>query len=173
MKNTFFLFSLITLLVACSNEIANKVDLTPEQKLEFSAKNFVNTTIAYEKNDEIKLGVDKDDLLNSFNDYSKKFEIGSDAKSYLIEEIDGKNYLRFYHKDNNGLDQVSTVALIMTKKDTKNSLVKYKTGLTTCTTTVCNNCCGCVPDGSYCTRCQLDTLACTRTTTGGNDPISD
>lgn len=173
MKNTFILIALLTLLFACSNENTNNEDLKADEQLEFSAKNFVNGTIAYEKNGEIKLGVTKDDLLNSFNSFATKFDIGSNAKSYLIEEIDGGNYVRFYHKNKDGLAQVSTIALIKSKKRTKDSsITMYRTGSTVCSTTECANCCGCVPSGDYCTRCDINIFDCKRTTTGGEDDDS-
>ncbi|WCO03241.1 hypothetical protein [Psychroserpens ponticola] len=172
MKKIVYLITFLALIVACSNENSNSEGLNAKQKLEFSAKNFVNSTIAYDNKGEITFGVTKDELYNSFNAYATKFEIGSHAESYLIEDIDGKNYIRFYHKSNNGLEQVSTIALIK-NKNKDSSLITYRSGRTVCTTIECANCCGCIPDGDYCTKCEIAHLDCKRTTTGGSDPISE
>ncbi|MGK0307892.1 MAG: hypothetical protein ACI8RP_000848 [Urechidicola sp.] len=39
-------------------------------------------------------------------------------------------------------------------------------GETVCTTADCANCCGCVPNGDYCTHCDLNSNDCKRTTSG-------
>ncbi|WP_296384910.1 hypothetical protein, partial [Winogradskyella sp.] len=169
MKKIILLIPVFLILVACSNEKANEnIDIT--QEIKFSAKNFVNNTFAYKQNDVVKLGVTKDELLSSFNNYSTKFKLGSEAKSYLIEEISNKNYVRFFHED--GL--VSTVALIPNAEISKKlpSIITYRSGSTVCTTTYCSNCCGCIPEGKYCTPCELIAEDCKRTTTGsGPVPI--
>lgn len=163
------LFISILFLIACTNEASKKEDSEIQQEeIAFSAKNFVNKTIAYEKNGVVKLGVNKEDILMAFNDYSSKYGLGGVSKSYSIEKIDGAHYLRFYHKEG----AASTVALLPSeKKSIDNDLITtYRSGSTVCTSVACASCCGCIPKGVYCEVCIPDVTDCKRTTTGPTTP---
>lgn len=161
-----FLFILMISFVffSCHNE-GSADDSRDIKKSEFSIKEFIGSKIGYEKNGKIILTVKTKELVNSFNNYSIKFKLGRRAVSHLVEEIEGKSYLRFFNEDGS----VSTVALLKEKNNVSNSnksavVPIVHIGSTVCTIEACANCCGCVPNGEYCTACQLDGTDCVRTT---------
>jgi len=158
-----FLLLLTVVLVSCDDE--NNIDQTQATiSAEFSSEKFVGNKVAYKVNEVIKLGVSNKQLLNSFNNYSEKLELGKKALSLQMEEINGKNYIRFHNEDMS----VSTVALINTTKNgSQNNNQIMSIGVTVCTSVACANCCGCIPDGSYCSLCNLSVPDCKRTTSDG------
>jgi hypothetical protein len=150
MKKILFLF-LILISMSCSNEVEETISE------EFLSQKFVGNTVAYlDSNNAIKLGVSNTEIMKSFNNYSNMLDLGFKAHSLELLEIENKHYLRFYNDDKS----VSTVALINDKLTTNT----MKIGGTVCTTISCANCCGCVPNGDYCTDCTLDSGDCKRTT---------
>ena len=158
MKKLFIISFLSVFVFSCSNEdtysILDKFDTS-----NFSTKQFVGNIVAFQKNNEVKLGIKDNKLLESFNNYSKKLGLGLSAVSLQLEKIDNKDYIRFFNKGGS----VSTVALL---KDIEDSNGRYAIGETVCTTTSCASCCGCVPDGNYCSPCDFNTADCKRTTSG-------
>ena len=155
------LFILITSLLFASCE--NKNDDTSEDIESSQEEEFLGSTVGYEESGKLILTVSGKELVNSFNSYSKKFNLGYKAVSNIIEEIDGKNYVRFFNEDGS----VSTVALINKLSNLSKSSTPITTiGSTVCTTQACADCCGCIPNGDYCTHCQVDVLDCKRTTSG-------
>ncbi|MGK0307891.1 MAG: argonaute-like protein implicated in RNA metabolism and viral defense [Urechidicola sp.] len=97
MKNLFILF-LTIILVSCGNEDdISKIESTISS--EFSPEKFVGSTIAHKLNDEIKLGIIEKELITSFNNYSKKMELGKKALSYEIFKIEENRYIRFYNEE--------------------------------------------------------------------------
>lgn len=153
MKNTIFLF-IIIICFSCSNNYDSQNETTISKA--FSTEKFVGNTVAYKNNDTVKLGVSEAKLIESFNNYNDEFELNSKAISLELIEIETKHYIRFYNDDKS----VSTVALL---KSDSNKLVF---GGTICKTTSCSSCCGCVPNGDYCTKCEYNTSDCSRTTSG-------
>jgi len=155
----FYFLALTTLLFSCKNQ-DNKDKLDKLNTIKFSTEKFVGSTVAYQENNKIKLGITNKELLNSFNNYSAKLKLDFKADSSQIKKIDGKNYIRFFNENGS----VSTVALLNVPKS-KNSKIKLLyIGKTTCTTTDCAYCCGCLPNGDYCTPCDLNSNDCIRTT---------
>lgn len=157
-----FILTLIIISVSCGNENdISKIENTIST--EFSLEKFVGSKVGYIEKAEIELVITNDDLIKSFNNYSKKIKLGKKAISSEMLEVGGKNYIRFYNED----ESVSTVALINTLKNKNDFQSTYKLieiGTTVCTTEECANCCGCIPNGDYCTRCQINLLDCKRTT---------
>jgi len=150
-------------IVSCSSDNDTK-EIENEMSAKFLSENFVRAEVAYRLSGEVKLGVLEKDLINSFNNYSEKVELGTKAVRLEILTIEDKNYIRFYNEDKS----VSTVALLKTSKIenlTQNG-VKMMIGETVCTSGACANCCGCIPDGSYCSPCELNNNDCRRTTSG-------
>jgi hypothetical protein len=100
-------------------------------------------------------------LLNSFNAFSKKNQLNKYALSFEVLKIDGKFFLRFHNQD----ESSSTIELIGNEGYSKPSntlTMSFETGETVCTSAACASCCGCVPDGDYCTECTKG--GCSRTT---------
>lgn len=161
----FSLIFIVLLFISCTAEVNENNQMI--QKMEFSTKNFIGSTIAFEDNKGIvSLGVSKEDLISAFNIYSQKNELGITTKSFEIFNLDSKNYIRFYNDD----ESVSTIALIKNDMQSKKvATTIYSLGSTVCTSTECANCCGCIPNGAYCTRCEIRLTDCKRTTTGGSN----
>ncbi len=155
---------LLTFVIAsCSSDNDSK-EIVSDMSAKFLQENFVGSEVAYKLNDEVKLGVSEKDLINSFNKFSEKVKLEKKAVDIEILTINDKNYVRFYNDDKS----VSTVALLKTSKIENNTQngVKMMIGETVCTSGACANCCGCIPDGSYCSACELNNNDCRRTTSG-------
>lgn len=166
MKNTFLIL-LMTFGLACSTPSGDNPGPNTAEEIMFSAKNLTGSTVAFKQNGIIQLGVSEEEILSSFNEYAQKSDFGTRAHSFTIEEIDEKNYIRFYNED----ESVSTIALLPKKNTEINSNSPiYEIGSTICTTTECANCCGCIPSGDYCTRCEVSVLDCKRTTSKIDPP---
>ena len=169
MKNsrlvTFTLVLTSILCISCNgnDEIPNELS-----SVDFSSKGFVGTKVAYKNEKSVKLEISNDELINSFNTYSSKYGLNKRGESFEMLEIEGKYYIRFTNTD----DSVSTVALLNHSSKFRNQNNKIGNfnimyiGETVCTTEACSACCGCIPDGSYCTNCELNARDCTRTTSG-------
>ena len=166
MKKVILLLAIVNLLFSCNSE--EQTELSNE---EFSSSELIGAKVAY-KNEvgEVVLGVKQDELLNSFNKFSKKVKLNKKAKSFKVMEIHDKEYIRFFNEDGS----VSTIALLYSSNKFKESFSQSKSphklmyvGETVCTTEDCSACCGCVPDGNYCTNCELNAMDCKRTTSGG------
>jgi len=155
MKKLFLLFFAIVLVYSCTNgESNNNFDAST-----FSTDKFVGNIVAFQDKDEIKLGIPDHDVIQSFNNYSKKLNLGLQAVSTQIETINGKHYIRFINKDKS----ISTVALLSVS-DNASDNNKLVIGKTICTTSACTNCCGCVPEDNYCSACEDSSSDCKRTT---------
>jgi hypothetical protein len=155
MKKLFILFFAIILVYSCTNSDSNN----NFDSSNFSTDKFVGNVVAFQDKDEIKLGISDNDLIHSFNNYSKKLNLGLQAVSTQIEKINGKNYIRFINKDGS----VSTVALLNVS-DNPSDNNKLAIGRTICSTTTSSNCSGCLPDGNYCSSCENNSRDCSRTT---------
>ena len=148
----------VLLLYSCNNE---KIESNEININKFSTESFTGSNVALLEKGEIKLIVSHNDLLNSFNSYSKEVSLGKTAISFQVEKIDGLYYIRFQNSDKS----VSTVALL-NNSDTNRNDNFMQVGKTVCTTTTCASCCGCIPSGDYCTLCEPLISDCKRTTTG-------
>ena len=107
-------------------------------------KNFNGSEIAIEEKGEIVLNIFYDKIMTSFKAFNKTMKLGLEPESFEIIKEDGKNYIRFYNKDN----QVSMIAIL--KGDNKRIII----GTTICTSTACVSVGGWIPDGLYCTKCR-------------------
>lgn len=167
MKNIYYLL-LILMITNCSNtEDANKDDIS-SIKQSFNTEFFIDNIVGYStKEGDVKIIISENDLLESFNIYSKKYASGVTATSLKVLEIEKKSYIRYYNTDGS----VSTVALVHNNNginhitpDSENNFIQI--GKTVCRTKTCISCCGCIPDGSYCKNCSQDHEDCERTTSG-------
>ena len=167
MKKVFLFLFTSSLLIACDSNHHNSLNLLKTLEQNFNINKFSGNEAAYvdvQKN----LNLISDELLiKSFNIYSKK--IGLNKVAITSELIDNENnfYLRFHNSDNSA----STVALV---ENVSNNLKTNETtnrfmmlGGTTCISSSCSHCCGCLPNGDYCTNCERWNPDCTRSTTGG------
>ncbi|WP_370390012.1 hypothetical protein [uncultured Winogradskyella sp.] len=124
---------------SCTNEESGRN--SEIETIEF--KTLMHAPVALEIEGDIRLAVDKKTAVNTFNRYAFEYQLNMDAHDVEIIEHKGKNYIRFYGKDG----MVSTLELI---KSENNS---YITGSTICKSKACSTCCGCLPNGDYCTPC--------------------
>lgn len=155
-----FLFSVFIAVfaISCNSEEKEIIDSSAKNNLE----RLNLSVIGIKKGDEITLNVSSNKLLEVFKEFSKTNELEINPLYSKIEKINGKDYLRFYNDD----ETVSTIELFIDE----NNIVS--TGSVVCTSTACASCCGCVPDGLYCTKCvppeagPLGSGDCKRTTTG-------
>lgn len=105
---------------------------------------------------EINLSVSDEMLINSFNKYSVKIQLNKVATSVELMEVENKFYLKFNNTD----ESASKVALIEKNPEGSNFNVSSErvsfinVGATVCTSEGCAHCCGCLPDGDYCTKCD-------------------
>lgn len=152
-------------LISCQTEDKNQEISESNHDAPFEFKNFTNSNVGFDKDNEVELNVSYEKIVNTFNEFSDKFKLGLEAKNFKVITIENNKYIRFFNKDNT----VSTVELI---KDENNV---YSTGSTVCTSTSCASGGGCVPNGVYCTPCQPYgpdspiTGDCIRTTTGDSN----
>ncbi|WP_298424506.1 hypothetical protein [uncultured Kordia sp.] len=160
MKPFLYIF-LIIFVVSCSN--SDDVDQMEDTiAKDFTVEKFTGNKIAYKYNDNVSLGVPKTKLITSFNNFSRELGLDKKALSVEILEVEKEYYIRFYNEDKS----VSTVALLPVE-NSKNDQHIFSIGKTTCHSTACSNCCGCLPKGDYCTKCEVDYKDCERTTTSG------
>ncbi len=127
---------IVGLIWACNSEDPN----TPSLEL----NSIINTSIAVENANDIELSFEASKVLDVFNKFSEKYDLGIRSTALEIIEVDKEKYLRFYGEEN----MVSTIALI---KEPNGS---YRSGETVCTTVNCASGGGCIPSGSYCTECR-------------------
>lgn len=161
MQKIIILAISILTIVSC-----NRDDNSERDSIESSFDTFINSTVAVENNGVVELNYGNDKILDVFQKFSNKTKLGLQAESLSVETFNDKNYLRIYSKQN----KVSTVALI------KDENGQYRTGDTICTSSDCASGGGCLPEGSYCTKCYPEgtqsrgpiTGDCTRTSSGGN-----
>jgi hypothetical protein len=139
MKKSIVLVVAVLFCLGCSNE-SSDTDNTIET-IEF--KTLMHSPVAIEKDGEVRLAVQKREALSTFNQFALSRQLDYKAEDVKIVKVHGKNYLRFY--GDNGM--VSTLELIKSENNT------FITGGTSCESTACADCCGCVPDGLYCTKC--------------------
>lgn len=128
------------ILSSCLEEDSSSTDSVKTLKIE----NLINSKVAYEKDGKISLGVKDSDLMKAFQDFVFISDLKLKPESFELLSIDNMNYLRFY-SDNH---KASTIELI------KSDDGFYFTGNTVCTSSACSSCCGCVPNGLYCTECK-------------------
>ena len=175
MKEYVFILLLFSFLFSCENEdvkrenssaveieLARK-NLSTNSLATYSFAELTNSAIGYDDNGTIKLGVPNEKILETFFWFSRLHSSKLTPKSFEIVEIDGLNYLRFYSEN----DIVSTIALIKNEND------QYITGSTVCESVRCASGGGCIPDGLYCTKCEINGIPgdCKRTTTSVPTPI--
>ena len=165
-KFNLFLVLMSLIFASCETEDNNKDTNVSVMDLELDFDHLINRKIGHEVNGEVKLGVSKDKVMSAFKDFVLKTDLDLEPESFEIISIDNTNYLRFYSKNH----QASTIELII---DTDN---QFRTGTTVCTSSACSSCCGCVPNGTYCTKCKPQGNDspiegdCKRTTTGFDPP---
>ena len=130
---------LVLLSFSCTNEEGESNNEI--ETIEF--KTLMNSPVALEMDGKIELAVTKNRAIHTFNQFKGSDPEAMKAEDVKIVEIHGKDYLRFYSSEG----KVATLELI---KSENNSFI---TGSTVCESVACANCCGCVPDGLYCTKC--------------------
>lgn len=140
---------------AVVTEMARK-NLSSNSTATYSFDELTNSAIGYDNEGKVELGVTGQKIMETFILYSKFHNSELTPKSFEIIEIDELHYLRFFSED----DIVSTIALVKDEND------QYVTGRTICETVRCASGEGCIPDGEYCTKCEINgTLGdCKRTT---------
>ncbi len=138
-----------------ATEMARK-NLSINSTKTFNFDELTNTAIGYDNEGKVELGVTDYKIMETFILYSKLHNSQLNPKSFEIIEIDELHYLRFFSED----DIVSTIALVKDGND------QYITGRTICESKRCASGGGCIPDGQYCTKCEVNTLPgdCKRTT---------
>ena len=149
------------LLFSCNNESSEET-LSNFDTSNFSTKQFVGNIVGFQDGEDVKLGIKEENIIKSFNNYNKSLNQDLVAVSILIEKIEDNDYIRFYNEDGS----VSTVALLEANVNNLSDTTRYAMGGTVCTTSSCASCCGCVPDGNYCTPCEYNTSDCSRKTSG-------
>jgi hypothetical protein len=165
MKAKFLLITVLTLILfSCLDEnIKNDID---DNSKKSENLNIIGSEIAKLKDGKVELIFTDNEIIESFNKFSNKVKLNKIALSLEVLEIEENYYLRFYNDD----ESVSTIALIKKESQEKNkdnySTITFWGGETICSSTACANCCGCIPDGDYCSNCSLDTFDCSRTTSG-------
>lgn len=145
MRNILMLvwaFALVCLSCEQENNTQNADEF--ELKKDFKFDELTNSKIGFEKNGEIELVVSDEEIMTTFQNFVFKTRLELEPQSFEIIEVDTISYLRFYSKNH----KASTIDLI---KGVNN---QYSTGSTICTSSACSNCCGCLPDGDYCTECR-------------------
>lgn len=147
-----------------SNEynVGDKNFLTTEN-VELNFVSVLNNKIGHREGNNIVLDVSFERVIATFKKESDLEGLNLEVLYFNVEKIDGKDYLRF-HCDNN---IVSTIELF------SDEYGKVTTGSTKCTSSSCATGGGCIPDGSYCTKCMPEGVGpkhpggdCLRTTTG-------
>jgi hypothetical protein len=159
MKNLITLL-LVLFIISCTNEY--DID-NMSKKNESTIEKFVGLEVGHLDKDEVKVTIEEESLLNSFNAFAKKNQLNKYALSFKVLKIDDKFFLRFYNQDKSS----STIELISNEGYSKSSntlKMSFEIGETVCTSAACASCCGCVPDGDYCTECTKG--GCSRTTSG-------
>ena len=139
MKKVIYLSLLCFILTSCLND-----DRIENQSSETLLENFTGSEIAIEDKGKVSLNFSDEIIMNSFKKFNSKMELGLEPERFEVINIDNKNYLRFYSKKK----QVSTIALV--QLDNKRIVL----GETVCTSIACATGGGCIPDGSYCTKCR-------------------
>jgi hypothetical protein len=139
MKNSILMVLLVLLSFSCTNEEGESNNEI--ETIEF--KTLMNSPVALEMDGKIELAVTKNRAIHTFNQFEGSDPEAMNANDVKVEEIHGKNYLRFYSADG----RVATLELIKSENNT------FITGNTVCESVACAECCGCVPDGLYCTKC--------------------
>jgi len=160
-KIVFGLIVLAFAFVSCEQEDDKQIDQNAELKKEITFDQLTKSTIGFENEGKVQLGVSNNKVMETFKKFVKTNDLDIDPLSFEIISIDQKNYLRFYSEKN----QVSTIELFI------NSNKLIETGSTVCTSIACASGGGCIPYGSYCTECgphgpDGPKADCKRTTTG-------
>ncbi|WP_179375960.1 hypothetical protein [Winogradskyella wichelsiae] len=161
---------LILFFVSCSNDDEYEANEVVEIiQNDFKVEKFTGNTVAYIVENQINVSVPNEMLINSFNKYSAMTQLNKVATSVDLMEVENKFYLKFNNTDKSA----SKVALIEKKsnknfKISQNSLSFMRLGGTVCTSEGCAHCCGCLPNGDYCTKCdRWQQNDCKRTTSSG------
>ena len=143
MKAMRLLFcAMLVVFMSCENEVSKEE--VPGLEFETTFEKMTGSDIGYLEGNKVKLGVSDETIMKTFKDFSFKSGLNLEPQSFEIIEVNGLNYLRFYSKDHTA----STIALL---KGNQNKVI---TGGTVCTSSACSACCGCLPDGEYCTKCE-------------------
>ena len=152
MKKFKCLLCLLALFVLSCEKERDSLD-SKSIEIESDFISITNSVVGYEEDGVVRLGVSDEKIMTNFKEFVKKNKLNLKPQTFSIVKIDNKNYLRFYNEDK----RVSTMELIKGENN------KVALGETVCTSDYCAHCCGCVPDGDYCTECPGD---CSRTTSG-------
>ncbi len=162
MKKYFVLLFVLSLFTfSCEQEDRNSNSMESDSNVNF--ERLTNSLVGFEKNGKIDLNVSDDNIMKTFKKFAFDSRLELEPESFELIKVDNQSYLRFYSKDH----KASTIALI------KGDDNQYRTGDTVCTSSACSACCGCLPNGSYCTECRPygpnnpQKGDCTRSTGGG------
>ena len=160
MKTIKILLCVLVLTAMSCEKEDNGVDVnTIEFELDADFKSLTNSKIGFEKDGQLVLGVSNDLIMKEFKNFVTKSDLELKPQSFEVISVDNNEYLRFYSKGG----EVSTLALL---KDLNN---QYRSGTTVCTTQNCASGGGCLPNGSYCSKCTPPPgypNDCVRTSTG-------
>jgi len=152
---------LVLTALSCEKEESDLDSNSAEFELEAAFKSLTNSKIGFEKDGQLVLAVSNDLIIKEFKNFVTKSGLELKPQSFEVISVDNNEYLRFYSEGG----EVSTLALL---KDRNN---QYRSGTTVCTTTNCASGGGCLPNGSYCSKCTPPPgypNDCVRTSTGGN-----
>ena len=155
----YYLLLLIAFVfVSCADEETIQVDeINDSQSL---SAGLVGAEISYTVNHGVDLNVSKTELLAAFNDHSKATKLGKTAVSYEVFNYGEQHYLRFHNSDgsasNMALTNANHEAASLEGGNSNDGFEsrQFVVEGTTCTSTACATCCGCVPVGQYCTSCD-------------------
>ena len=144
MKKSFYLLSLLFIIFSCENsETSNE---SAALKLDSDFTKLTGSVLSFTEQG-VEVTVSDSKLMSTFKNFVIQNDLDSEPLYHKIVSIDGKNYLRFYSKDN----YVSTIDLIETNSETGKKIIEL--GSTVCTSEACASGGGCVPNGDYCTAC--------------------
>jgi hypothetical protein len=165
MKN-YIIILLAIFVVSCSDDNGNT-----DQQLKINENSlmqkFTGSEVALLTKEGVKLTVKDDQLLKSFNHYSKQNSLDKIADRFEIIDFEGENYIRFFNEDGS----TSTVKLQKVSNSNKRTnTASLSLGGTVCSSSKCSWCCGCMPkDDGYCSFCENDSTDCTRSSSSTSE----
>lgn len=162
MKKFLLILSVLSLglIISCENE-SNEYNLNSNKNSFFDVELGKITYNNGKKTFNITLSRER--FFKNFKNTLKETGLNLEPVDFYVFEDNNKNYLRVISKKN----YITTVELISINNT-------FRTGKTSCTSVACASGGGCIPDGSYCTKCNPSDpgLAgdCTRTTSNELTP---
>ncbi|MEO0468028.1 MAG: hypothetical protein AAF206_00300 [Bacteroidota bacterium] len=151
MKNSVFgLLVIVFTLFSCQPET---IDVPQEEVGIFNSK------IVSIVDGDARFTADYDQVLAAAAEIPALQENDATPYEANIEEIDGKYYLRILSSGGYG----TNIELV---QDPTNPGV-FSGGPIACSSSACNNCCGCVPNGDKCSECMQVASDCRKVNIGG------